>query len=59
LIRQYFPKGTNFANVGHQPVAEVERKLNYRPGKYLGYYRTPEEVLTTSLSCPASVALQI
>jgi IS30 family transposase len=58
LIRQYFPKKTDFANVSHQAVAEVERKLNNRPRKCLGY-RTPEEVLAMSLSCPAGVALQI
>jgi IS30 family transposase len=58
LIRQYFPKKTDFANVSHQAVAEVEWKLNNRPRKCLGY-RTPEEVLAMSLSCPAGVALQI
>jgi IS30 family transposase len=58
LIRQYFPKGTDFSKVSHQAVAEVERKLNNRPRKCLGY-RTPEEVLAMSLSCPAGVALQI
>jgi IS30 family transposase len=58
LIRQYFPKGTDFSKVSHRAVAEVERKLNNRPRKCLGY-RTPEEVLAMSLSCPAGVALQI
>jgi len=58
LIRQYFPKQTDFANVSHQAVAKVEWKLNNRPRKCLGY-RTPEEVLAMSLSCPAGVALQI
>ena len=58
LIRQYFPKKTDFAKVSHQAVAEVEWKLNNRPRKCLGY-RTPEEVLAMSLSCPAGVALQI
>ena len=57
LIRQYFPKKTDFSKVSHQAVAEVERKLNNRPRKCLGY-RTPEEVLAMSLSCPAGVALQ-
>jgi IS30 family transposase len=58
LIRQYFPKQTDFAKVSHQAVAKVEWKLNNRPRKCLGY-RTPEEVLAMSLSCPAGVALQI
>jgi len=50
LIRQYFPKKTDFSKVSHARVAEVERKLNNRPRKCLGY-RTPEEVLAMSLSC--------
>jgi IS30 family transposase len=58
LIRQYFPKRTDFAKVSHHAVAKVEWKLNNRPRKCLGY-RTPEEVLAMSLSCPAGVALQI
>jgi IS30 family transposase len=58
LIRQYFPKRTDFANVSHQAIAKVEQKLNNRPRKCLGY-RTPEEVLAMSLSCPTGVALQI
>jgi IS30 family transposase len=57
LIRQYFPKKTDFAKVSHHAVAKVERKLNNRPRKCLGY-RTPAEVLAMSLSCPAGVALQ-
>jgi IS30 family transposase len=57
LIRQYFPKKTDFARVSHHAVAQVERKLNNRPRKCLGY-RTPEEVLAMSLSCLAGVALR-
>lgn len=44
LLRQYFPKGTNFRAVSHQAVAKVQQKLNNRPRKCLGY-RTPHEVL--------------
>ncbi|TXF11849.1 IS30 family transposase [Pelomicrobium methylotrophicum] len=43
LIRQYFPKGTNFDQVTDEEVAEVERKLNMRPRKRLGY-KAPIEV---------------
>jgi IS30 family transposase len=43
LIRQYFPKGTDFRDVTHHDVREVERKLNSRPRKCLGF-RTPAEV---------------
>ena len=57
LIRQYFPKKTDFRKISHHAVAEVERKLNNRPRKCLGY-RTPAEVLAMSLSCPPGVALQ-
>jgi transposase, IS30 family len=44
LLRQYFPKGTDFRTVSHQAVAKVQQKLNNRPRKCLGY-RTPHEVL--------------
>jgi IS30 family transposase len=46
LIRQYFPKGTDFSDVSHRAVAELQSSLNDRPRKRLGY-RTPREVLTT------------
>lgn len=44
LLRQYFPKGTDFREVSHQAVAKVQSRLNNRPRKCLGY-RTPHEVL--------------
>ena len=43
LIRQYFPKGTNFAEVSPEEVAEVEAKLNRRPRKCLDY-QTPNDI---------------
>jgi len=43
LIRQYFPKGTDFRDVTHYDVREVENLLNDRPRACLGY-RTPTEV---------------
>jgi len=43
LIRQYFPKGTDFRNVTHYEVRKVENLLNDRPRACLGY-RTPNEV---------------
>ncbi len=43
LIRQYFPKGTDFRDVTHYEVREVEHLLNDRPRACLGY-RTPTEV---------------
>jgi len=43
LVRQYFPKGTDFTTLTHADVQWVEDKLNSRPRKILGY-RTPREV---------------
>jgi len=50
LLRQYFPKGTDFARVVHQEAARVERQLNERPRRRLDY-RTPAEVLASRLCC--------
>ena len=44
LLRQFFPKGTDFSNVTPVQLARAERLLNERPRKSLGY-RTPKEVL--------------
>lgn len=44
LIRQYFPKGTNFDEVTEEDIQAVENKLNLRPRKRLKY-RAPIEVL--------------
>lgn len=43
LIRQYFPKGTDFRDVSHHEVRQVEHLLNNRPRACLGF-RTPAEV---------------
>ena len=43
LIRQYFPKGSSFADITPERVKEVEDKLNHRPRKTLGW-KTPYEV---------------
>lgn len=43
LIRQYFPKGTDFRQVTDAELRRVVRKLNDRPRKRLGY-RTPAQV---------------
>jgi IS30 family transposase len=43
LIRQYFPKGTDFRDVTHHQVRQVEDLLNDRPRECLGF-RTPNEV---------------
>ncbi|WP_417422289.1 IS30 family transposase [Halomonas sp.] len=43
LIRQYFPKGTDFRKVSDSALRRVVAKLNNRPRKRLGY-RTPAQV---------------
>lgn len=50
LVRQFFPKGTDFARVGHHDVARVERLLNERPRRRLDY-RSPAEILAPRLCC--------
>ena len=44
LIRQYFPKGTDFTQVSKEQILEVQRKLNDRPRRALGYLK-PDEVI--------------
>ena len=48
-MRQYLPKGTDFRDVSHRVVAEIESSLNDRPRKRLNY-RTPREILATLLA---------
>lgn len=43
LIRQYYPKGTDFRDISHHEVRQVEKLLNNRPRACLGF-RTPREV---------------
>ncbi len=53
LIRQYFPKGTDFRDVTHYEVRTVEQLLNNRPRACLGF-QTPREVFfekTPSTDC--------
>lgn len=42
LIRQYFPKGTDFNNVPIAAIRKAEERLNSRPRKILAFY-TPSE----------------
>jgi transposase, IS30 family len=50
LLRQFFPKGSDFTQISHSAVARVELLLNERPRKRLGY-RTPAEILASRLCC--------
>ena len=43
LLRQFFPKGTDFSRISHRQVARTEKLLNERPRKSLGY-QTPSEI---------------
>jgi transposase, IS30 family len=44
LLRQYFPKGTDFKRVSPREIARVEQLLNQRPRRRLKY-QTPLEVI--------------
>ena len=56
LLRQFFPKGTNFKIVKPEALKNVVDLINHRPRKSLDY-RTPYEVFCFQTSAP--VALQI
>jgi IS30 family transposase len=43
LLRQYYPKGTDFADVSHHDLAKTVQSINDRPRKTLDY-QTPSEV---------------
>ncbi|MGH7703229.1 MAG: IS30 family transposase [Gemmatimonadales bacterium] len=45
LLRQYFPKGTDFSAIDARQLRRVERSLNGRPRQTLGWH-TPEEEFT-------------
>ena len=54
LIRQYFPKGTDFRDVSHGQVRATENKLNSRPRACLGF-RTPAEVFFEKTPPPGCI----
>jgi IS30 family transposase len=43
LIRQYLPKGLDLSTVTEQQLHQIERTLNNRPRRVLGY-RSPQEI---------------
>lgn len=49
LIRDFFPKGTDFTQISDEQVAEAQRLLNTRPRKALAY-ATPAETLNQLLN---------
>lgn len=52
LVRDFLPKGTYFASITYRDVKRIERNLNHRPRKRLGYL-TPHEVFVLGLSTGA------
>lgn len=52
LIRQYFPKGTDFSKVSTKELKRVQTLLNQRPRKTLDW-ETPEESFATLLGISA------
>lgn len=57
LVRQYFPKGTDFTKISHRRVKKVETILNNRPRKILNFM-TPNEVFLHLTSKTTSGAFQ-
>ena len=49
LLRQFFPKGSSFADISDQKLAEIVTLINNRPRKRLGF-RSPAEVFKKFLS---------
>lgn len=49
LVRRFFPKKTDFANISPEQVHRVEQKLNNRPRKCLNF-RTPLEVFRAGVA---------
>lgn len=52
LIRDFFPKGTDFSRISESKIKEVQDMLNDRPRKVLDWY-TPHEVFTKTVALEA------
>ena len=50
LIRDYYPKKTDFTTIPEEDISFVEKELNTRPRKRLGYL-TPLEAMSVALQC--------
>lgn len=55
LVRQYFPKGSNFAEITNEQIKIVEDKLNNRPRKRFGFL-SPNQVYSNALKNNGKVA---
>ena len=49
LVRDFFPKGTDFSKITDQKLKKVQSMLNDRPRKVLNFY-TPNEVFTKTVA---------
>jgi len=56
LVRQYFPKGTDFSTLPQKAVQRVENLLNTRPRECLNF-KTPNEIFVAKSQQNALVAL--
>lgn len=52
LIRQYFPKGTDFRTVPAKELKRVQHQLNHRPRKAINYL-TPQEAINNLVALEA------
>jgi transposase, IS30 family len=57
LLRQYLPKGLDLSCISEQQLAHIERALNGRPRRILGY-KTPQEVFEALLRRPLDAMLR-
>ena len=55
LVRQYFPKKSDFTTITNLQIQNVQNILNNRPRKRLGY-KTPNEFFAQKLNLDATVA---
>ncbi len=55
LVRQYFPKGSDFTNLKIQDISLAQNILNNRPRKRFGY-KSPNEMLALKIDQLSSVA---
>ncbi|MDD5108830.1 MAG: IS30 family transposase [Candidatus Omnitrophica bacterium] len=49
LVRDFFPKGTDFSKISENKLQEVQNMLNDRPRKVLDWY-TPNEAFSKSVA---------
>ena len=50
LIRQYFPKKTNFDNIDYQTIINTQKNINSRPRKILNF-KNPKEIFFYNFAC--------